>query len=209
MNMNRRQALKSIALSTGVVISSTSFVGILQAAEKSTAADWTPVFLNKEEMIAVSRIADVILPASQTPGALDVGVPQFIDLLLKDIFTVEQSDKFRKGLHLFMQRFEKENGKPFHKSKEKLQRKFVEQLYSVSPERTKSIYSLVAGDAASAVNEDDYYFWSFLVTQRELTIKSYFTSEQVGEKVLSYDPIPGRYDPCIPVEDVGNVWSFG
>jgi len=207
--MNRRQALKSIALSTGVVISSTSFVGVLQAAEKSAGAGSLPVFLNKKEMIAVSRIADVILPASQTPGALDVGVPQFIDLLLKDIFTVEESAKFRKGLQLFMQRFKQENGSPFHKSKEKLQRKFIEQMYSVSPEKTKSIFNLVAENVAPAGNEDDYYLWSFLVTQRELTINSYFTSEQVGEKVLSYDPIPGRYDPCIPVEDVGNVWSFG
>ncbi len=207
--MNRRQALKSIVLSTGVVLSPVSLVSMLQAAEKSTAGDWSPLFLDKQEKYVVSKMADVILPASETPGALDVAVPQFIDLLLKDIFTVEESAKFRKGLQLFMQRFKQENGSPFHKSKEKLQRKFIEQMYSVSPEKTKSIFNLVAENVAPAGNEDDYYLWSFLVTQRELTINSYFTSEQVGEKVLSYDPIPGRYDPCIPVEDVGNVWSFG
>ena len=37
---------------------------------------------------------------------------------------------------------------------------------------------------------------------------SYFTSEKIGEEVLSYDPIPGRQEGCVPVEDVGNVWSL-
>ena len=37
---------------------------------------------------------------------------------------------------------------------------------------------------------------------RELTIVGYFTSETVGKTVLHYDPIPGRYDGCIPLAEV-------
>jgi hypothetical protein len=35
-------------------------------------------------------------------------------------------------------------------------------------------------------------------------ILGYFTSEQVGRHVLHYDPVPGRYESCIPIEQVGN-----
>ena len=38
---------------------------------------------------------------------------------------------------------------------------------------------------------------------RSATVLGYFTSEEVGRKVLNYNPVPGRYDACIPIEQVG------
>ena len=43
---------------------------------------------------------------------------------------------------------------------------------------------------------------------KSLALVGYFASEQVGGHVLSYDPIPGRFDGCIPVSNVGNAWSL-
>jgi glucoside 3-dehydrogenase (cytochrome c) hitch-hiker subunit len=34
-------------------------------------------------------------------------------------------------------------------------------------------------------------------------VLGYFTSEQVGRNVLHYDPVPGRYEACIPIDQVG------
>jgi hypothetical protein len=43
---------------------------------------------------------------------------------------------------------------------------------------------------------------------RELTIVGYFTSETVGKTVLNYDPVPGRYEACVPISETGNVnWT--
>jgi hypothetical protein len=44
---------------------------------------------------------------------------------------------------------------------------------------------------------------SFFGLIRSATVLGYFTSEQVGRNVLLYDPVPGRYDGCIPIEQVG------
>ena len=42
---------------------------------------------------------------------------------------------------------------------------------------------------------------------RSMTILGYFSSEQVAKKVLNYDPVPGRHDACIPLEQVhGRDW---
>ncbi len=53
-----------------------------------------------------------------------------------------------------------------------------------------------------------YLIYKFLTETRRYTLYGYYTSEHVGETILSYDPIPGVYEPCIPLEDVGNSWSL-
>lgn len=47
---------------------------------------------------AVARIADLVLPRTDTPGALDVGCVEFIDLLLAEWFTPADRDLLLKGL---------------------------------------------------------------------------------------------------------------
>jgi len=49
---------------------------------------------------------------------------------------------------------------------------------------------------------------TFFHQLKELTLLGYFTSETVGKNFLHYDPIPGRFDACIPLETVGNrAWT--
>jgi len=43
---------------------------------------------------------------------------------------------------------------------------------------------------------------------KSMAIWAYFSSEEIGKNVLAYDPIPGTYEPCIPVSEVGNRWSL-
>jgi hypothetical protein len=30
----------------------------------------------------------------------------------------------------------------------------------------------------------------------------------VGKEVLNYDPVPGHYDGCVPLSDIGNAWTL-
>ena len=48
----------------------------------------------------------------------------------------------------------------------------------------------------------------FYRSMKSMAIWAYFTSEEIGEKVLNYDPIPGDYDGCKPLSEVGNRWSL-
>jgi hypothetical protein len=43
---------------------------------------------------------------------------------------------------------------------------------------------------------------------KQLIMLGYYASEQIGENVLSYLPVPGKYQACIPAEEVGNVWAL-
>jgi hypothetical protein len=54
----------------------------------------------------------------------------------------------------------------------------------------------------AALDEDDDATWRSL---REMTIFGYYTSETATEE-LAYEELPGRYDGCVPLEDVGSAW---
>ncbi|MFB3104238.1 MAG: gluconate 2-dehydrogenase subunit 3 family protein, partial [Pseudomonadales bacterium] len=58
-----------------------------------------------------------------------------------------------------------------------------------------------------AENKDVYLIYKFLLSVRQNTLFGYFTSEKVGKEVLNYDPIPDRYDGCVPLADIGNGWT--
>ena len=60
----------------------------------------TPKFFTKEELRTLSRIADLIIPETDTPGAAEAGVPSYID------YVVNTNDGWKKlfreglaGLH--------------------------------------------------------------------------------------------------------------
>ena len=49
-----------------------------------------------------------------------------------------------------------------------------------------------------------------LLKLKELTVWAFFNSENIGEEVLAYDPIPGVQIGCISVEEAtgGKKWSL-
>ena len=54
--------------------------------------------LSAEELAFVAALSEGIIPATDTPGAVGAGVPQFIGLLFTDWFTREEQQEFRSGL---------------------------------------------------------------------------------------------------------------
>lgn len=56
--------------------------GALKAPPVSTGP-YTPVFFSGPELAVIARIADLIIPPTDTPGAIAAGVPQYIDEIVK------------------------------------------------------------------------------------------------------------------------------
>ncbi|MDQ8181353.1 gluconate 2-dehydrogenase subunit 3 family protein [Pelagicoccus sp. SDUM812005] len=98
--IDRREAIKRAAMILGAAVSATTFAGGLYAdrAKLGTGADWTPRHLSSSEAKIVSLASELILPKSDTPGAQDVGVPQFIDLIYGEYMTDEEKERFEEGL---------------------------------------------------------------------------------------------------------------
>lgn len=122
----------------------------------------------------VARIADLILPRTETPGALDVRVPEFIDLLLTRWYSATERADIERGLADLDGRAGGFASKP-----EADQVAFLTTLDGKK------------GPKGSAEGT--------FATLKWLTIYGYFTSERIQREVLKNPIIPGRFDGCVPV----------
>ncbi len=57
-----------------------------------------PLFFTPAEFAVISRIADLIIPATDTPGAVDAGVPAYIDMVVRT--NSQHQAVFRAGVAL-------------------------------------------------------------------------------------------------------------
>ena len=69
----------------GAAVASTATLAALTgvaAPLRAATVSWTPKLLTQQQAALLERLCDLLLPATATPGALDAGVPQYIDLEL-------------------------------------------------------------------------------------------------------------------------------
>src|SRR4051812_16382258 len=103
--IRRREVLRRAAWILGGAISAPAALAILQgcsAKDEPKAADWQPKFFKGDEAKVVTAIADIILPHTDTSGALDAGVPAFIDSVLAAVYAADAQQGFRAGCAEFV-----------------------------------------------------------------------------------------------------------
>jgi hypothetical protein len=127
----------------------------------------------------VARIADLILPTTDTPGALDVRVPEFVDAMMTSWYSSEERADFERGLAAIEERA---GSGGFLALTDSAQIELLRQLDGTRGPK---------GSAEAA-----------FATLKWLTVYGYFTSERVQKEVLKTVIIPGRFDGCIPVSGV-------
>ena len=97
--MNRREALKGVALLTGGALSPSIVSAVLSGVTIGGGGKkWMPKIVNSEQNDLITVIAELIMPETDTPGAKAAKVNEFIDLMLEDWFTVAERNYFFKGL---------------------------------------------------------------------------------------------------------------
>ena len=85
--MNRRTAIKNTALMFGYAITAGALTETFIACKneaRTVNLPWKPEFLTTNQANTLAELTETILPRTTTPGAKDVGVPQFIDKVLKN-----------------------------------------------------------------------------------------------------------------------------
>ena len=103
--MDRRSALKNLTLSIGYVVAAPTLFNLLSSCD-SKVETWKPLYLSKDQKYMVENLVNIILPSNNTVGALDVNVPQFIDLMYHDIEQPKNQELFQKGSAVFQEKFE-------------------------------------------------------------------------------------------------------
>ena len=184
--IGRREAIRRAALLAGVVLTPNWLMAVDPAFAKAPAgkqarpAAQGPRLTPAHAAIA-GAVADRILPRTDTPGAADVGVGAFIDLLYGEFMSPAERQLLTEGLTAVDTAARTAHGGAFN---------------TLTADRQDALLRTIA----RAEEGKEQGFFRLI---RSATILGYFTSEQVGRNVLHYDPVPGRYDGCVPIDQVG------
>jgi gluconate 2-dehydrogenase gamma chain len=130
----------------------------------------------------VATVAELVIPATDTPGARAARVADFIDLMVAEWYTREQRERFLHGLADLDRRSQSRIGRVF--------------LDAGPADQERTLSELEAEWLAfriSAGKPEEHFFHQI----KYLTIYGYYTSKVGVEQELHWNPVPGRYDPCL------------
>jgi gluconate 2-dehydrogenase gamma chain len=197
-DLNRRELLQRVAYLMGGAISAPAVLGLLNGCTAKQEASWQPVFLSKEQGALVSEVAEIIIPRTDTPGAKDAGVPQFIDTMLKDVYTQEDRERYVAGLTAFDDTARTAYSKPFVELSKVQQTELVRKVHD------EAVAVELAYDPPPTTLRRP-----FILMTKELSLLGFFTSKPGATQVLQYVAVPGSYQACVPLAQAGNgkTWA--
>ncbi len=211
--MDRRKALKNIGLGAGFLVATPTVLNLLQSCKSEPL--FIPNFLTKGEGHALRRIVDLIIPSDQSaPGAVDVGVHAFIDNFWNEVVPEESQAQVRKAFAGFAGEFTKTFSKDISEGKAEEFDQLLDKYLAVSKEEQKG-FDKRAGEFYRAFDKDpnttmdtDLACNQLFGQLRGMTVWGWQQSEEIGENVLAYDPIPGQQIGCLSVEDATGGKAF-
>lgn len=187
--LRRREVLKRVAWLIGGAVSAPAVLAILEgcsAQDAKPVGDGTAAaykFFKGAQAQIVTAIADAILPHTDTSGALDVGVPGFIDLMLADVYDAAAQARFNRGCAEF-EIAASTSGQAFLERDTAARAAFVKESL----------------EKALAAPRDDGK--PFILMTRELTLLGFYTSRAGIDENMWYQAVPTAYHGCVPVSQM-------
>lgn len=189
--MQRREALRNVALLMGTAISATT-MGVLFEGFTLPEHEKNTVSFSADEEKVLAEFADIIIPSTKgVPGAKAAGVGAFIAMMIKDCYPAKQQLAFAEGLKQMEARASKDFSKNF--------------LALTVAERTKLVGNLREDAIAQKASKNASY--QYFTLARDLSILGYFSSEIGCTQARAYLPIPGRYDGSAPLKPGQKSWA--
>jgi hypothetical protein len=198
--MKRREALKNLGLATGFFVASPSIISLLQSCT-SEVSTWTPEFLTIDEGVVLTNLADIILPKTDIPSATEVNVPQFIDKYIKEVLDDESKAQFKTAFGTIISILKPE-------AETKIE-KVTQNDYKALLDNYMLLEDEIDQEREANLEAKDLTKSEFLNNLKWMTINAYKTSQEIGENVLVYDPVPGAY-LCGDLQELtgGKSWSL-
>lgn len=185
--IDRREAVKRAALMLGGLFFMPAASAVLKGCS-ITPGDWTPVLLNHAQATLTEHLAEAILPRTDTPGAIDAGVPAFIDRMAGEFFNDADREGFIAGLDRFAEEVREATGRAFHELSD------AEKLDYITEANREAI-------------EGEHEEQPFFLVFKRVTLTGYCMSEPGMTQHLRYMQNFGPYRGCVPMEEVGRAWA--
>jgi hypothetical protein len=182
--MKRRDALKNLGLAAGFAITAPSIFSLLQSC--TSAPTWMPTYFTNDEKEVVINLVDIILPKTEgTPSATEVNVPQFIDKYITEVLNLEDQEAIRVSFTDIITTLKI--------TIETDIRDITTAQYTALLDTHLLVKGEIDEDRLANLEAVQPTKNEFLNQLKYLTITAYVTSEEIGENVLMYDPVPTAY----------------
>lgn len=178
--MDRRYLIKAF----GAIAASSAFLSACGKAEEGgeQKIGHTPSFYTPALFAFVSRVADALIPTTETPGAVAVGVPQMLDHLMVDWADDETREKHLADWQLILTTLAVPAETP--------NEEFAENVRLL--------------DAVAFTTERAQY--GGYRRQKSLIAQAYYWSEPGATQELQYELNPEELIVCGPIEEIGRTW---
>lgn len=175
--MERREALKFTAIVLGgSIIGSELFLSGCSAPPKKRSQ-----LITDADVTLLDEIGETILPdTDKSPGAKAAHIGLFIKAMVNDCYDLDDTSIFVNGLETIAAKSEEVYGQNF---------------LDLTMEQRLELLTPFDDEARKYRLLDKPHFFGML---KELTIWGYFSSEPGATKALRYNPVPGRFEGCIP-----------
>ncbi|MEY4706428.1 MAG: hypothetical protein RJB58_151 [Pseudomonadota bacterium] len=158
------------------------------AAEAGTPAGFTAsrVLFTDEQRALVAALSEVIIPTTDTPGAVAAGVPAFMEMMLADWYEPTDRNEFMAALGVVDGYARVRYARPFA---------------GLNPDAQDAVLTLAMENAIPGLSN------RFFEHCRQMVILGYYSSEIGCKQERIYLPVPGRYDGAYPYAEVRRVFS--
>ena len=144
-------------------------------------------FFTAEQREAVVALAEAIIPETDTPGAGEAGVVEFIEMIVSEWMRSDERERFMRGLAHVDEHAESLSGVRF--------------AYAGEARQTAILSGLEAEGRVLMESDEDTptpFFHQF----RGLVLSGYYTSEIGMKQELLWQETPGRFEGCVDLADV-------
>lgn len=165
--MDRRLAIKNLAIASGTLITLPFWMQACGVSDTDTHVS----SFSKSEQESLASLADTIIPAGNSVGALSVGVDKYLQKLFDDCYEKQDQDNIRNQLKVMNASAKNAYGESFT------------QCTAAQREELLTKWS------ASEVKEEREFF----ELMKKETISGFNTSQKVMEEYQNYQIAPGHY----------------
>jgi hypothetical protein len=189
-NASRRDAIKQLALACGLALSASSLSALATMVEPPTDLTRSKkTLLNADQLVLLRELGEIIIPTTDTPGAIAAGVHDFINHFAVYCATTEEQQQLLNGLKTIEAAAQTRFNKAF-----------------ISADKTQQFNLLNNIEKATdGFTTNDRKFFKQL---KALVTFGYYTSEIGATKELAYLAIPGGYKGNFKFKEVGKAWAL-
>lgn len=195
--MQRRDVIKMLAGTGALPFLSSEALALVRGVHAQLSATPALKTLNPHQDATVTAIAEWIIPRTETPGAKDVRVNEFIDLLLSEWMDKEERQRFLAGLASVDARSREAFGKDFVDGSTAEQKQMLTTLDEEATEFRQNETEIPQPWKKQSGAKEQPFFQNM----KQLTLVGYFTSEAGAKEALHFQIIPSQHVACAPLEE--------